>query len=242
MDSKVEGKKRTKNAASQNNNNIVASNDSLYRDPNEVSSASLGEKLFSYVSNGDMDGLMELFDECNKKSQTTLLLQTLLTLSYPNTDRLYDFDPQYQNEADELLGPSVSHLNAIQIACIMEDEEMSLAILEFVSKATLEMNAKKVLYEFMGSTWGNGNTILHLASFFCMADLVRRLLELGANVNRKNERKYKPVDCTNDYNVMDIFLNVTESNIHILLLISYYHLINLINYNNDILILIILNT
>jgi len=212
MDSKVEGKKRTKNAASQNNSNvlIINSNDSLYRDKDEVSSASLGEKVFSYVNDGDMDGLIAFFEDCNKKSQTTLLLQTLLTLSYPNTERLYDFEPQYQNEAEELLGPSVSHLNAIQIACIMEDEEMSLAILEFVSKATLEMNAKKVLYEFMGSTWGNGNTLLHLASFLCMADLVRRLLELGANVNRKNERKYKPVDCTNDYNVMDIFLTVTE--------------------------------
>ncbi|ORX44527.1 ankyrin [Piromyces finnis] len=211
MDSKVEGKKRTKNAISQNNSvSINASNDSLNKNHNEMSSATLGEMVFYYVNNGDMDGLLSLFDDCNKKSQTTLLLQTLLSLSYPNTERLYDFEQQYQNEAAELLGPSVNHLNAIQIACILEDEDMSLAILEFVSKATLEMNAKKVLYEFMGSTWGNGNTLLHLASFLCMADLVRRLLELGANVNRKNERKYKPVDCTNDYNVMDIFLTTTE--------------------------------
>jgi len=219
MDSKVEGKKRTKNAASQNNAvSITASNDSLYKSPGkvtEMTSATLGEMVFSYVNNGDMDGLLALFENCNKQSQTTLLLQTLLSLSYPNTERLYDFEPQFQDEAAELLGPSVNHLNAIQIACILEDEDMSLAILEFVSKATLEMNAKKVLYEFMGSTWGNGNTLLHLASFLCMADLVRRLLELGANVNRKNERKYKPVDCTNDYNVMDTFLTTTESNIYI---------------------------
>ncbi|KAI8615986.1 hypothetical protein BC830DRAFT_1063856, partial [Chytriomyces sp. MP71] len=47
----------------------------------------------------------------------------------------------------------------------------------------------------MGRVWGDGNTILHLASFLGMSELVKRLLELGANPNKRNGRMYKPVDC-----------------------------------------------
>ncbi|KAI9093778.1 hypothetical protein DFS34DRAFT_563409, partial [Phlyctochytrium arcticum] len=53
--------------------------------------------------------------------------------------------------------------------------------------------------------WGNGNTVLHLASFQGMSDLVKRLLELGAASRKKNERNYMPVDCADDDVTREIF-------------------------------------
>ncbi|KAI8835877.1 hypothetical protein BC829DRAFT_365300, partial [Chytridium lagenaria] len=101
-------------------------------------------------------------------------------------------------------------LNAIQIACLLGDDEIASDILDFVHSVTEEIEARKVLYEFMGRVWGNGNTVLHLASFLGMSDLVKRLIELGANPNKKNERNYKPVDCADDDRTRNMFNTVTE--------------------------------
>ncbi|KAI8926385.1 hypothetical protein BC831DRAFT_390088, partial [Entophlyctis helioformis] len=95
-------------------------------------------------------------------------------------------------------GHSLDNLNALQIACILGDEEIALDILNFVDQVTIQCEVRKVLFEFMGRVWGNGNTVLHLASFLGMSDLVKRLLELGAAAGKVNERKYKPVDCADD--------------------------------------------
>ncbi|KAL3895769.1 MAG: hypothetical protein SGCHY_004497 [Lobulomycetales sp.] len=92
---------------------------------------------------------------------------------------------------------------------MLGDEDVALEILEFVSNFTQEIDAKKILYEFMGRVWGNGNTVLHLASFMGMCDLVKRLLELGAAQNKVNERKYKPVDCADDDEMRKMFSTVT---------------------------------
>jgi hypothetical protein len=43
-----------------------------------------------------------------------------------------------------------------------------------------------------------------------MSELVKRLLELGANRNRKNERFYKPVDCADDTETRNMFNAVIE--------------------------------
>jgi ankyrin repeat protein len=105
---------------------------------------------------------------------------------------------------------SVSHLNALHVACILGEEDLSLDILDFFKKTTDELEAKKLLLEFLGRQWGNGNTILHLASFNGMCELVRKLIECGANPNKKNERSYTPVDCADDPETRNVF-SVVES-------------------------------
>ena len=87
---------------------------------------------------------------------------------------------------------------------------MAIDILEFVTKITDEIEARKVLYEFMGRVWGEGNTILHLASFMGMCELVTKLIELGAATSKGNNRKYKPVDCAGDDETRQAFETVVE--------------------------------
>jgi hypothetical protein len=90
------------------------------------------------------------------------------------------------------------------------EEDIAIDILEFVTNITEEIEARKVLYEFMGRIWGDGNTTLHLASFLGMCELVKKLIELGAATGKANNRKYKPVDCAGDDETRNMFETVTE--------------------------------
>lgn len=140
----------------------------------------------------------------------SLILQVLVTFTYPNHDGLFQHDNDILMDAAELLGPSVLNLNALQSACMLGEEELALVIIDYVAKQSNIMSTKKVLYEFMSKVWGSGNTILHLASFMGMSNLVKRLIDLGANTNKKNERKYKAVDCADDDVTRALFLNIKE--------------------------------
>jgi hypothetical protein len=145
-----------------------------------------------------------------EKADPSLCLQALLSFAHPNRDLKYHHDPEVQHDADELLGRSVANLNALHIACFLGEEELACDLLDYVARVTKAMGARKVLYEFLGRVWGGGNTALHLASFCGMAALVRRLLELGANMNKRNERKYKAVDCADDDATRKLFLDMMQ--------------------------------
>jgi hypothetical protein len=90
------------------------------------------------------------------------------------------------------------------------EEDIAMDILEYVARMAEEIDSRIVLYEFMGRMWGEGNTILHLASFMGMDSLVAELIKLGAATGKSNFRNYKPVDCAGDDLTRDVFETVTE--------------------------------
>lgn len=100
----------------------------------------------------------------------------------------------------------------MHIAVLLGHEDVAIAFLDFVIKITDEIQAKKVLYEFMGRVWGDGNTTLHLASFMGMNELVTIMIELGAATGKSNNQKYKPVDCAGDDLTRNVFETVVEGN------------------------------
>lgn len=109
----------------------------------------------------------------------------------------------------------MSNLNALQVALFIGDEDQSLCILDFLASTADELNTRKFLFEFMGKLWGSGNTSLHLGSFLGLARVVRRLMELGANSNKRNGRKYKAVDCADDDETRMLFLEeIQHTNLH----------------------------
>ncbi|KAF9432996.1 hypothetical protein BGZ76_010022 [Entomortierella beljakovae] len=176
------------------------------KEPGSPKSVPLWKQILDAIDQEDrteLDRILHAFD-------FAIVVQTLVTWNFSNPDNKYRHDPDILLDAKELLGPTVDHLNLIQIACFTLNEEMALDMLNFVAKASEELESKKILYEFMGKMWGDGNTTLHLASFLGMADLTKRLLDLGANVYKMNDRKYKPVDCADENTTMSLFLNLTE--------------------------------
>lgn len=155
------------------------------------------------INEGDHELLAHLFTD--SPSQTEVL-QVLLTTTYPNIEGYYKHEEDCIEDAKELLGLSVNNLNPIHVAALLGEEDIVLTMLEFVVTITNEIEAKKVLFEFLGRIWGDGNTLLHLASFYAMAPVVKRMLELGANANRRNDRGYRPVDCAADDETRRAFL------------------------------------
>ncbi len=101
----------------------------------------------------------------------------------------------------------------LNICCLLGEEEIAIEILIFLQKVTEEFELKKPFLEFIGRIWGDGNNALHFASFMGMSDLVRRLLELGAASNKRNERQYKPVDCAADDITCEAFNFVPEGDL-----------------------------
>lgn len=120
---------------------------------------------------------------------------------------------------------TVRPMNLLQLAAFLGEEELACDLLEFVRRRcggvdgvdtdadsddtdtseTLAQTRPKhrksqqrllLLWEYLGRTWGpDGNTVLHLASFHGMPALCRRLLECGANVQRRNGRGYRVGVC-----------------------------------------------
>ena len=136
------------------------------------------------------------------------ILRCLLSFTDANVNHKYRHDKELESEAGALLGNSCANLNLIQIACFLGEEELALDLVEFVAMEVDLLETRKILLELLGRVWGNGNTLLHLASFHGMADLVRRLLELGANANKKNELGYRPVDCADDGQTGQLFQEI----------------------------------
>lgn len=168
--------------------------------------AQVESDLFDAVCSENRTGLSKIF----KTANPAVVLRALVHFSYKNEDGRFAHDPEAVHDAQELLGEAVSPLNIIQCACFLGEEDLALDILMYVDTESEHMEARKILYEFMGKVWGNGNTSLHLASFLGMSDLVNLMLNLGSNTNKRNDRKYKPVDCADDDATRALFLNVTE--------------------------------
>ncbi|KAJ3029798.1 hypothetical protein HK097_005721, partial [Rhizophlyctis rosea] len=199
---------------------------------------SLERALFQAVHDGDRDTLGELLGltpptetssdattspsspsklptpttpSTHQNEKLTRLLQILLTTSIPNPPSPTSYKLDALEVQNHLLGPSLQNLNLIQLACVLGEEDMALDILNFVAWATEEIQSRKVLYEFMGRVFGGGNTVLHLASFQGMSELVKRLLELGAATGKKNDKDNRPVDCTDDEVTSQMFQTMTEA-------------------------------
>lgn len=163
---------------------------------------SISQQIYALIEEGCREKLLDFL----KGNESSEILQALLTTSIANHDRKYKHEPEIVQDAAELLGSDVSSLNALQLCCFLGDEEMALDILEFIAKEAEESHTKIFVLEFLGKQWGDGNTSLHLASFLGMSELVERLLILGANANKRNERKYKAVDCADDDTTRKLFL------------------------------------
>ncbi|KAJ9084348.1 hypothetical protein DSO57_1025451 [Entomophthora muscae] len=161
---------------------------------------------------------------CLVEADEGLALNCLYSFRYPNLEDRFHHHHEYLYDARVLLGDELRNLNCLHMALVGGDDELAEWLLHFLVDASVGNGDPRVLLLFLAATCGGGNTPLHLAAFFGMADVVRRLLELGANPNTRNALKYRPVDCADSTETRSLFQNLSMLDHHPLLL-SMDHLV-----------------
>ncbi|KNE62286.1 hypothetical protein AMAG_18840 [Allomyces macrogynus ATCC 38327] len=171
-------------------------------------SSTLSRHLLQAINNGDRARVAELLDQASAAAVAKVLVNFFVA----NTDHRYDHEPEILADADALLGPATDSLNLVQVACFLGEEEIALDLVNFMAKGN-DVASKVAVTDLLGHAWGGRNTTLHLASFLGMADLVARILALVPALGiEKNNRKYLPVDCTDDVVTQTHFRNAPRIN------------------------------
>jgi hypothetical protein len=181
----------------------------------------LEQEILGCVQSGDVSRFQSL---C-KRAKGSAVLQAIIRYSHANKPLVgsdeqkssaktnvapvFGYDAEIAQVATELLGATISPLNYIQIACLIGEVDIAMALLNFVHSRTIP-SQKLLLMELISKVWGENNTLLHLAAFQGMNDLVSKLLEYGANPDKVNDKGYKPVDCAEDLDTLQVFRSINQ--------------------------------
>ncbi|KAJ3208560.1 hypothetical protein HDU67_006678 [Dinochytrium kinnereticum] len=160
-----------------------------------ISSCSEGAALKGAgVFHGAGEG--ELF-EAIKSAQTelvrTLLLEDKSLASTKHRDPTAKFDPDVELDAYKFLGAYIGQCTPLQMAILCGQDGIARDILDRTVKDDLDV------------TFGGGNTTLHLATFLGAREIVKALLERGANRTIKNAKGFAPVDVLDDTEMRSLF-------------------------------------
>ncbi|KAJ3275174.1 hypothetical protein HK104_003948, partial [Borealophlyctis nickersoniae] len=105
------------------------------------------------------------------------------------------FDPDVELDAYKFLGAYVGGVTPLQCAIMKGEDAIARDIVERVAeKGDLDV------------TFGGGNTALHLATFLGARDLVKLLIERGANRSVRNAKGFAPVDVVDDPEMRNLFV------------------------------------
>ncbi|KAI8920018.1 hypothetical protein PhCBS80983_g01771 [Powellomyces hirtus] len=132
------------------------------------------------------------------KSSDTSLVRSLLAENHSLTsakhrDATIKFAPEVELDSYVYLGAYLGAITALQYAILMGNDAIAKDILERTVKDDLDI------------PFGGGNTALHLATFLGASEIVKLLLEQGANRQISNSKGYKPVDSTDSTEMKALF-------------------------------------
>ncbi|ORY96715.1 hypothetical protein BCR43DRAFT_524766 [Syncephalastrum racemosum] len=161
-----------------------------------VSRAKIWRAIQTIVADDDSSGLARLTRHGNATTHVTnALLEERLAndpsrLLPSHKHRVLQFDKTIRLEAFRKFGKSTKNLNALQVAMFQLREGVACQMLGLIRD-----HAPQDLAKFVGHTWGDRNSSLHLACFLGMPELVQLLLACGADPTAENMRRVRPTDC-----------------------------------------------
>lgn len=137
-----------------------------------------------------------------------LLLQCFIMINPLLQERALCYDPDSELAGLELLG-DLYDLNILEFLCLLDLENVLTCILNFIYLNCFYFNYFNCLnFVLMSKRWGQGNSLLHLASFMGMDQTCKLLIEWGVPWNIRNDRGYRPVDCADDDECRWVFWNL----------------------------------
>ncbi|KAG1046665.1 hypothetical protein G6F43_010858 [Rhizopus delemar] len=141
---------------------------------------------------------------CQDKTKLPHLVHVILTSRLSNNPLIHKNTTTIDRRLNEKFGKlSVTDLNALEITLLQHQHDtFAYWILFLLKKHATPAECKQFLNHQFGK---QGNTALHLASFWEMSRLVRLMLALGADPFVQNNRQLKPVDYTSQKDLISLF-------------------------------------
>ncbi|KAG1318425.1 hypothetical protein G6F62_012362 [Rhizopus arrhizus] len=103
---------------------------------------------------------------------------------------------------------SATDLNALEITLLQHRHDtFAYRIVLLLKRHATPAECKQFVNHQFGK---QGNTALHLASFWGMSRLVKALLDLGADPFVQNNRQLRPIDCTTSSDVISFLKEIKE--------------------------------
>ncbi|KAI8819631.1 uncharacterized protein EV422DRAFT_99990 [Fimicolochytrium jonesii] len=145
------------------------------------------ESLFKAIGAGDTETVRAL-----------LLADKSLT-SQKHRDASLKFEADVELDAYKFLGAYIGAITPLQKAILSGQDAIAKDILERTLKDDLDI------------AFGGGNTALHLATFLGARDIVKSLLERGANRKLTNAKGFAPIDVVDDAEMRALFADTAPS-------------------------------
>ena len=136
-------------------------------------------------------------DHGNAEQVRSLLQQYKQLCSAKQKSDNWKWDNSYALDAYKFLGAYLGSMTGLQVAVLRGFEEIAADIID----ATLNPDDLNIPF-------GSGNTALHLATFLGSKDVVKLLIQRGADKNIKNAKGFTAVDVMDDNpDMQEIYTN-----------------------------------
>ncbi|KAI8803543.1 hypothetical protein BJ742DRAFT_828663 [Cladochytrium replicatum] len=145
-----------------------------------------------------IEDLFKAIKASNSDEVRDILLEDKTLTSQRHRDPTIRFEVEVELDAYKFLGAYIGAMTALQLAILTGNDSIARDIIERTLKDDLDL------------TFGGGNTALHLATFVGAKDLVKLLLERGANRALRNSKGFAPVDVVDDTDMRATFETATQ--------------------------------
>ncbi|KNC96505.1 uncharacterized protein SPPG_08094 [Spizellomyces punctatus DAOM BR117] len=142
---------------------------------------------------GSIEALFEAIKSSDSGKVRSLLLEDKTLTAQKHRDPTVKFDPDVELDAYKFLGAYIGSITALHLAILCGQDAIAKDIVE------------RTLQDDLDITFGGGNTALHLATFLGARDIVKLLLEQGANRKITNAKGFAPVDVVDDGEMRALF-------------------------------------
>ena len=113
----------------------------------------------------------------------------------------YVFDPEYELDSYKFLGAYLGRVTPLQYAILCGQD--------LIAKDIIDSSFE----DDLNSTMGGNNTALHLATFLGAREIVKLLIDRGANPSIKNSKGFTPLDVVDDPEMNKLYNQLSQSDL-----------------------------
>jgi len=139
----------------------------------------------------DADALFDAIYSKDKEKVRSLLQDKKYT-TVKKSDPRAKYDNEVEVDGYKFLGAYFGKMTVLQFAIVLGLDDIAKDIIDATLKDDLD------------ATYGGGNTALHLAALLGERDVVKLLVERGADKSIKNSKGFSPVDVVDDKEMTEL--------------------------------------